>query len=169
MALLHTLIRENKVQTISTPALLTRDNREATWSSGRRVPYLQSADITSLADNLTQPLFNYDFIDPPVGVTITLTPHIAKSQSGDNKKRTIGLDISQITLSNFVEFTDFNAPITEDSSISAFIDVEDGQQISGGWDDQGETPADRKQGTDSWGSSLYRWYLQEDGNRSRKL
>ena len=129
MALLHTLIRENKVQTISTPALLTRDNREAEWSSGRRVPYLQSADITSLADNLTQPLFNYDFIDPPVGVTIALTPHIAKSQTGDNKKRTIGLDISQITLSNFVEFTDFNAPITEDSSISAFIDVEDGQQI----------------------------------------
>ena len=39
------------------------------------------------------------------------------------------MDISQITLSNFVEFTDFNAPITEDSSISAFIDVEDGQQI----------------------------------------
>ena len=32
-------------------------------------------------------------------------------------------------MSNFVEFTDFNAPITEDSSISAFIDVEDGQQI----------------------------------------
>ncbi len=129
MALLHTLIRENKVQTISTPALLTRDNREATWSSGRRVPYLQSADVTSLADNLTQPLFNYDFIDPPVGVTITITPHIAKSQTADSKKRTIGLDISQITLSNFVEFTDFNAPITEDSSISAFIDVEDGQQI----------------------------------------
>ena len=129
MALLHTLIRENKVQTISTPALLTRDNREATWSSGRRVPYLQSADVTSLADNLTQPLFNYDFIDPPVGVTITITPHIAKSQTRDSEKRTIGLDISQITLSNFVEFTDFNAPITEDSSISAFIDVEDGQQI----------------------------------------
>ena len=129
MALLHTLIRENKVQTISTPALLTRDNREATWSSGRRVPFLQSADITSLADNLTQPLFNYDFIDPPVGVTITITPHIAKSQTEDTKRRTIGLDISQITLSNFVEFTDFNAPITEDSSISAFIDVEDGQQI----------------------------------------
>ncbi len=129
MALLHTLMRENKVQTISTPALLTRDNREATWNSGRRVPYLQSADVTSLADNLTQPLFNYDFIDPPVGVTITITPHIAKSQTKDSKKRTIGLDISQITLSNFVEFTDFNAPITEDSSISAFIDVEDGQQI----------------------------------------
>ena len=129
MALLHTLIRENKVQTISTPALLTRDNREATWSSGRRVPFLQSADVRSLADNLTQPLFNYDFIDPPVGVTITITPHIAKSQTEDSGKRTIGLDISQITLSNFVEFTDFNAPITEDSSISAFIDVEDGQQI----------------------------------------
>ncbi|MDE0683275.1 MAG: hypothetical protein OXI63_10205, partial [Candidatus Poribacteria bacterium] len=38
MALLHTLMRENKVQTLSTPSLLTRDARTATWSSGRRIP-----------------------------------------------------------------------------------------------------------------------------------
>jgi len=39
------------------------------------------------------------------------------------------LEIVQIQASNFIEFTDFNAPITEDSSISAYIDVEDGQRI----------------------------------------
>ncbi|MCZ6678006.1 MAG: hypothetical protein O7E52_12225 [Candidatus Poribacteria bacterium] len=130
LAFLHTLIRENKVQTISTPALLTRDNRQATWTSGRRIPFLQSVDTSSLlSGNITQPLFNYDFIEPPVGVNITITPHIAKSQAGPGGKRTIGLDIEQISLSNFVEFTDFNAPITDDSSISAYIDVGDGQQI----------------------------------------
>ena len=130
MALLHTLMRENKVQTLSTPVLLTRDSRAATWSSGRRIPYLQSVDTTSiLGETTAQPLFNYDFIDPPVGINISLTPYIAKSQAGEDGKRTIGLDITNISASNFIEFTDFNAPITDDNSISVYIDVEDGQQI----------------------------------------
>lgn len=130
MALLHTLIRENKVKTLSTPTITTRDSRPATWSSGRRIPYLQSVDTNSiLGDTATQPLFNYDFIDPPVGINISLTPFIAKSQAGEDGKRTIGLDITNISASNFIEFTDFNAPITDDNSLSVYIDVEDGQQL----------------------------------------
>ena len=130
MGLLHTLMRENKVKTLSTPSLLTRDNQQATWSRGRTIPYLQSVDTTSLlGEGVNQPLFNYDFITPPVGINITITPHIARSREVSDSKRTIGLDIEQIQASNFIEFTDFNAPITEDSSISAYIDVEDGQQI----------------------------------------
>ena len=130
MALLHTLIRENKVRTLSTPTITTRDSRPATWSSGRRIPYLQSVDTNSiLGDTATQPLFNYDFIDPPVGINISLTPFIARSQAGADGKRTIGLDITNISASNFIEFTDFNAPITDDNSLSAYVDVEDGQQL----------------------------------------
>ena len=131
MALLHTLMRENKVQTLSTPSLLTRDSQNATWSSGRRIPYLQSVDTTGILGEVgsPQPLFNYDFIDPPVGINIDLTPHIAKSKAGEDGKRTIGLDINNISASNFIEFTDFNAPITDDNSISVYIDVEDGQKI----------------------------------------
>ncbi len=130
MAFLHTLIRENKVKTLSTPTITTRDSRPATWSSGRRIPYLQSVDTNSiLGDTATQPLFNYDFIDPPVGINISLTPYIAKSQAGEDGKRTIGLDITNISASNFIEFTDFNAPITDDNSLSVYIDVEDGQQL----------------------------------------
>ena len=130
MALLHTLMRENKVQTLSTPSLLTRDSRSATWSSGRRIPYLQSVNTTGiLGDGGSQPLFNYDFIDPPVGINIDITPYIAKSKAGEDGKRTIALDIDNISASNFIEFTDFNAPITDDNAISVYIDVEDGQQI----------------------------------------
>lgn len=130
MMLLHTLMRENKVRTLSTPTIMTRDSRPATWSSGRRIPYLQSVDTNSiLGETATQPLFNYDFIDPPVGINIQLTPFIAKSQVGEDGKRTIGLDITSISASNFIEFTDFNAPITDDNSLSVYIDVEDGQQI----------------------------------------
>ncbi len=130
MALLHTLIRENKVRTLSSPTIMTRDSHPATWSSGRRIPYLQSVDTNSiLGETATQPLFNYDFIDPPVGINIALTPYIAKSQAGEDGKRTIGLDITNINASSFIEFTDFNAPITDDNSLSVYIDVEDGQQI----------------------------------------
>ncbi len=130
MALLHTLIRENKVKTLSTPTITTRDSHPATWSSGRRIPYLQSVDTNSiLGDTATQPLFNYDFIDPPVGINISLTPYIAKSKAEDDEKRTIGLDITNISASNFIEFTDFNAPITDDNSLSVYVDVEDGQQL----------------------------------------
>ncbi len=130
MALLHTLIRENKVKTLSTPTITTRDSRAATWSSGRRIPYLQSVDTNSiLGDTATQPLFNYDFIDPPVGINISLTPYIARSQTDGDGKRTIGLDITNISASNFIEFTDFNAPITDDNSLSVYVDVEDGQRL----------------------------------------
>ena len=130
VALLHTLMRENKVKTLSTPTITTRDSHPATWSSGRKIPYLQSVDTNSiLGDTATQPLFNYDFIDPPVGINISLTPYIARSQADENGKRTIGLDITSISASNFIEFTDFNAPITDDNTLSAYVDVEDGQQL----------------------------------------
>ena len=131
MALLHTLMRQNKVKTLSTPSLLTRDNTQVSWSSGRRIPYLQSINVSNnlLDGGVSQPLYNYDFIDPPVGINIELTPHITKSESNTSERRTIGLEIDQIQASNFIEFTDFNAPITEDRIFSGYIDILDGQQI----------------------------------------
>ena len=131
MALLHTLMRQNKVKTLSTPSLLTRDNTSVSWSSGRRIPYLQSINVSNnlLDGGVSQPLYNYDFIDPPVGINIDLIPHITKSESNTSERRTIGLEIEQIQASNFIEFTDFNAPITEDRTFSGYIDILDGQQI----------------------------------------
>ena len=131
MALLHTLMRQNKVKTLSTPSLLTRDNTQVSWNSGRRIPYLQSINVSNnlLDGGVSQPLYNYDFIDPPVGINIELTPHITKSESNTSERRTIGLEIDQIQASNFIEFTDFNAPITEDRTFSGYIDILDGQQI----------------------------------------
>ena len=131
MALLHTLMRQNKVKTLSTPSLLARDNTAVSWSSGRRIPYLQSINVSSntIDGGVSQPLYNYDFIDPPVGINIDLIPHITRSKSDTNGLRTIGLEIEQIQASNFIEFTDFNAPITEDRTFSGYIDIQDGQQI----------------------------------------
>jgi type II secretory pathway component GspD/PulD (secretin) len=155
LALIHTLMKENKVRTLSTPSILTRDNEPAKFSKVKRIPYLESVE-TSYSQNIGgsqqqkqqgeqnfgegnqggsttvmfggQPLYNYGFLDD-VGITVEITPHIAKTKAGADGKRTIGLDITNINAGNFIEFTDFNAPITENSNISAYIDVEDGQPI----------------------------------------
>jgi len=154
LSLIHTLMKENKVRTLSTPSMLTRDNEVATFSKVKRIPYLESVETSSSrqiggdaweqnqgdewqeggggGSNTTvmfggQPMYNYNFLD--VGTTIEITPHIAKTKAVEGGKRTIGLDIANINAGNFIEFTDFNAPITEDSNISAYIDVEDGQSI----------------------------------------
>ena len=41
----------------------------------------------------------------------------------------MGLDIETMNVSKFVEYTDFNAPITADSNITTYVDVVDGEQI----------------------------------------
>ncbi len=125
MAFLHTLMRRNQVRTLSRVPLYVRDNEEATFNSGRDIPYLQSASTSEFTD---REIFNFDFLQD-VGINITITPHIARRSAVEGGKRTIGLDITQVTASNFLEFTSFNAPLTEDSSISTYIDAQDGQQI----------------------------------------
>ncbi len=125
MAFLHTLMRRNQVRTLSRVPLYVRDNEEANFNSGRDIPYLQSASTSEFTD---REIFNFDFLQD-VGINIAITPHIARRSAVEGGKRTIGLDITQVTASNFLEFTSFNAPLTEDSSISTYIDAQDGQQI----------------------------------------
>lgn len=125
MAFLHTLMRRNQVRTLSRVPLYVRDNEEATFTSGRDIPYLQSAQTSEFTGNQ---IFGFDFLQD-IGINITITPHIARRSATEDGKRTIGLDITQVTASNFLEFTSFDAPLTEDSSISTFIDAQDGQQI----------------------------------------
>jgi len=125
-SLLHVLKDENKVRVISKPAVLTRDNEEATFSRVRRIPYLNNVTYASRADE--QAHYDYDFLTD-VGVSVNITPHIAKIEADEMGKRTVGLDIAQIKASNLLGFTDFDAPLTEDSTVNAYIDVEDGQSI----------------------------------------
>ncbi len=123
MALISTLMKENKVKVLSSLSIVTRDNKAVAFNRGKKIPYLESVETTG-----GQPLYNYDFIEN-VGVNINITPHIAKTQESEEVKRTIGLDITQVKSSNFIEFTDFHVPITDDSTISVYVDVEDEQPI----------------------------------------
>ncbi|MDE0021323.1 MAG: hypothetical protein OXT69_08075 [Candidatus Poribacteria bacterium] len=125
LGFLHTLMRSNKVRTLSSPRFMVRDNQTATFVSGRDIPYLQSARTSDLLEGQ---IFDFDFLQD-IGININITPRIARITAGERGKRTIGLQIDQITASNFIEFTNFNAPLTEESTVSTFIDAEDGQQI----------------------------------------
>lgn len=125
LGFLHTLMRSNKVRTLSSPRFMVRDNQTATFVSGRDIPYLQSARTSDLLEGQ---IFDFDFLQD-IGINISITPRIARITAGERGKRTIGLQIDQITASNFIEFTNFNAPLTEESTVSTFIDAEDGQQI----------------------------------------
>lgn len=124
-ALIHTLMRENRVNVLSMPSILTRDNQRAELSKGKDIPYLQGAR-TDQSGNI---IYDYDFLQD-VGINITITPHIAKTRAlKEGEKRTIGLDITRLNISNFLEYTDFNAPITSDSNVTTYVDVEDGETI----------------------------------------
>jgi len=196
-ALLHALMRENKINIVSEPSSLVRDNQQVTLSKGKDIPYLQG----TRTDQVGNIIYDYDFLQD-VGVNIELTPHIAKvkalkeellftldasrfgamlngksisaemreefrknrifltdkatiSSKEEDKwlitdrsnnyiirktdeleiyqqeeKRTIGLDIARINVSSFIEFTDFNAPVTADSTVTTYVDVEDGETVA---------------------------------------
>ncbi len=122
--LLHALMKENKVKVLSTPSLLTRDNQTAELSRGKDIPYLES----TRTDNYGNVMYDYNFLQD-IGINIRITPHIARVKVEEGRKRTVGLDIENMNVSNFIEYTDFNAPVTSDSTVTTYVDVEDGEQI----------------------------------------
>jgi len=129
-AVLNTLMEENKVEVLSAPSVLTRDNEPTTLTRGKNIPYLQSVRT----DQQGREVFDYAFLND-IGITINLTPHIAKYATKskvmkEGEKRTIGLEINKINVSSFLEFTAFNAPVTANSDLSTYVDVEDGAQVA---------------------------------------
>ncbi|MDQ1326795.1 MAG: hypothetical protein QG641_75 [Candidatus Poribacteria bacterium] len=129
-ALLHTLMEENKVEVLSAPSVLTRDNEETTLTRGKNIPYLQSVRT----DQFGREIFDYAFLND-IGITLNITPHIAKYATKskvmkEGEKRTIGLEIAKVNVSSFLEFTSFNAPVTANSDLSTYVDVEDGDQVA---------------------------------------
>jgi len=129
-ALLNTLMEENKVEVLSAPSVLTRDNEPTTLTRGKNIPYLQSVRT----DQYGREIYDYAFLND-IGITLNITPHIAKYATKskvmkEGEKRTIGLEIAKVNVSSFLEFTDFNAPVTANSDLSTYVDVEDGDQVA---------------------------------------
>lgn len=113
--LLMALEKNTKVNILSTPRILTLDNREAVINIGQEVPYLESTQETATGGILT----SYNYRD--VGVILTVTPRI-------NKSETVTLDVNQ-QINSLIEFTLFNAPVIAKREASASVTVKDGQTM----------------------------------------
>jgi len=130
-ALLMSLEKNTKVNILSTPRILTLDNREAIINIGQEVPYLESTQETATGGVLT----SYDFRD--VGVILTVTPRI-------NKSETVTLDVNQ-QINSLIEFTLFNAPVIAKREATASVTVKDGQtMIIGGIIEDNKTETTHK-------------------------
>lgn len=127
-AMLHALTKDTKVNILSTPRVMTKNNQEAVINVGQAVPFLVSTQETATGGILT----STDFRD--VGVILTVTPRI-------NRAGTVSLDVNQ-QINSLVEFTLFDAPIISTREASAFVTIKDKQtMVIGGMikDDKTET------------------------------
>ena len=126
--MLHALTKDTKVNILSTPRIMTKNNQEAIINVGQAVPFLVSTQETATGGILT----STDFRD--VGVILTVTPRI-------NRSGTVSLDVNQ-QINSLVEFTLFDAPIISTREASAAVTVKDKQtMVIGGMikDDKTET------------------------------
>ena len=113
--MLMALEKNTKVNILSTPRIMTLDNRQAIINIGQEVPYLESTQETATGGVLT----SYNFKD--VGVILTVTPRI-------NKSETVTLDVNQ-QINSLIEFTLFNAPVIAKREATASVTVKDSQTM----------------------------------------
>ena len=126
--MLHALKKDTKVNILSTPRIMTKNNQEAIINVGQEIPFLVSTQETATGGILT----STDFRN--VGVILTVTPRI-------NRSGTVSLDVNQ-QINSLIEFTLFNAPIISTREATASVTVRDKQtMVIGGMikDDKTET------------------------------
>ena len=126
--MLHALTKDTKVNILSTPRIMTKNNQEAIINVGQEIPFLVSTQETATGGILT----STDFRN--VGVILTVTPRI-------NRSGTVSLDVNQ-QINSLIEFTLFDAPIISTREATASVTVKDKQtMVIGGMikDDKTET------------------------------
>lgn len=126
--MLHALTKDTKVNILSTPRIMTKNNQEAVINVGQEVPFLVSTQETATGGVLT----STDFRN--VGVILTVTPRI-------NRSGTVSLDLNQ-QINSLIEFTLFDAPIISTREATASVTINDRQtMVIGGMikDDKTET------------------------------
>jgi len=118
-AFINAMAQDTDVNIISTPQILTMDNKEAEIKVGSNVPYVTREDTDST--NIDRTVRTYDYRD--VGVTLKLTPQI-------NQQGNIRMEIFQeITTLVSGSGDDQYAPTTLKRSASTTVSVKDGSTM----------------------------------------
>jgi general secretion pathway protein D len=116
---INAMAEDKDVNIISTPQILTMDNKEAEIKVGANIPYVTREDTDST--NIDRTVRTYDYRD--VGVTLKLTPQI-------NQQGNIRINLFQ-EISTLVPgtTTDEFAPSTLKRSASTTVNVKDGNTV----------------------------------------
>jgi general secretion pathway protein D len=116
---IHAMAKDSDVNVISTPQILTMDNKEAEIKVGSNVPYLTNTytDTTNL--NNQQRTFDYR----DVGVTLKLTPQI--NQQGDIRMKLFTETSTLVQGTGDQQY----APTTLKRSASTTVNIHDGSTM----------------------------------------
>ncbi|MBU1170452.1 MAG: type II secretion system secretin GspD [Proteobacteria bacterium] len=112
-AVIQAYKKDEDVEILSTPQILTTDNEEASISVGKKIPYL-TKDVSGDTN-----YNNYEYKD--VGISLKITPHI-------NEDRKIRLKIAQET-SRVLGDTQSLSPSTLKRTIDTTVIVADGSTV----------------------------------------
>ena len=118
--LVTALQRQNRLEVLSRPQILTADNQQATINIGQRVPLVNNAVVTPQGGTVNQ--FNYT----NVGVMLTVTPRISPDGYVQMEVEPSVSDLNQST----VEVSPgFNAPIINERTATTTVTVKSGDSV----------------------------------------
>ncbi|HOM30323.1 MAG TPA: type II secretion system secretin GspD, partial [Deltaproteobacteria bacterium] len=116
---INAMAKDSDVNIISTPQILTMDNKEAEIKVGANIPYVTREDTDST--NINRTVRTYDYRD--VGVTLKLTPQI--NQQGDIRMNLFQEITTLVSSGSSNEY----APSTLKRSASTTVNVKDGSTM----------------------------------------
>lgn len=119
-AVIQAFKKDENVNILSTPQILTTDNQEAKITVGKNVPYQTRAATTS--DNTVDQYSSYEYRD--VGITLKITPQISKDRM---VRLNISQEVTKLTGGAAQQLSD--RPTTLKRTIDTTVIVKDGNTI----------------------------------------
>jgi len=119
--LLRALDSDGKLQVLSRPQIMARDNAEASMQIGSNVPVPNAANIASDTGNITTS-FSYE----ETGVILKVTPHINPDGYVNME---VAPEVSSISSSTVQISSGLNAPIINNNIIKTEVTIKDGETV----------------------------------------
>ena len=119
-ATLRALAEVTKLEVLSRPSILTRNNQQAMITVGKRVPFIQNSRITQFGETINTVVYD------DIGIILRVTPHISED-------RVVSMDvtpeISTLTGETVPISNNVNAPVFAMRSAQTGVVVPDGKTV----------------------------------------
>ena len=133
---IRALAETSKLEVLSRPSILARNNQEATITVGKEVPFIRNSRITN--DGQTINTIEYD----DIGIILNVTPHITSHKLVEME---VIPEISTLTGETVPISEQINAPVIAKRSAETRVVVEDGMTVViGGMMEDHDTESVRK-------------------------